>query len=192
MCPERRGQWAEWLPPAPGLSPLPGLVPSSSPGSGCAWAASLLLSCLFMPQRSSSFSRRLHFWSRWTLWCPCWTALTSKVPSGVASPLLYMGRSVDGQDFSGFRLALLLVFTLVSTLRVLATCTGIKIARAESSASELGQFGPKDTQVSPVASHSRIPSVFYPTPQHLSFRVLQGPGFTVRVPVGAGCVCVYV
>ncbi|XP_043309590.1 dynactin subunit 3 isoform X1 [Cervus canadensis] len=40
--------------------------------------ASLLLSCLFMPQRSSSFSRRLHFWSRWTLWCPCWTALTSK------------------------------------------------------------------------------------------------------------------
>lgn len=71
-------------------------------------------------------------------------------------------------------------------LRVLATCTGIKIARAESSASELGQFGPKDTQVSPVTSHSRIPSVFYPTPQHLSFRVLQGPGFTVRVPAGGG------
>lgn len=78
--------------PAPGLSPLPGLVPSSSPGSGRAWARLTATLCLFMPQRSSSFSRRLHFWSRWRLWCPCWTALTSKVPSGVASPLLYVGR----------------------------------------------------------------------------------------------------
>lgn len=68
----------------------------------------------------------------------------------------------------------------------------IKIAKAESSASELRQFGPKDTQVSPVASHSRISSVFYPTPQHLSFRVLQRPGFSVRVPAGAGVVYVNV
>ncbi|XP_023483287.1 dynactin subunit 3 isoform X1 [Equus przewalskii] len=40
--------------------------------------ASLPLSCLFMPQRSSSSSPRSHSWSRWRLWCPCWTALTSK------------------------------------------------------------------------------------------------------------------
>ena len=37
-------------------------------------------SCLFIPQRSSLSSPRLHSWSRWRLWCPCWTALISKVP----------------------------------------------------------------------------------------------------------------
>lgn len=81
---------------------------------------------------------------------------------------------------------------LYPCLGVLATCTGIKIAKAESSASELRQFGPKDTQVSPVASHSRIPSVL----PHPSASVLQGIAearFFCKSPCGGGgglCECV--
>lgn len=63
-------------------SPWPG--PSSSPRSGCAcWGPPHCYFRLFMPQRGAVHLRRLHFWSRWRLWCPCWTALTSKVLLGL-------------------------------------------------------------------------------------------------------------
>lgn len=96
--------------------------------------ASLPLPFLFMPQRSSLSSPRLRFWSRWRLWCPCWTALISKVPLWGCSSTTLLGE-VGG--WAGLPWAQASSAPcLYLTLGVPDTCTGIKISRAESSASE--------------------------------------------------------
>ena len=188
VCTERRGQWAEWLPrlqdsvlslawsPAPRLGvAVPG--PASLLLSVCSCrrgAVHSLAGCTSGAGGGSGTHAGQHSHQRYLLGlhllCSTWGGR--------------MGRTSLGSDW------------LCSLSLPSPWGTGhlhwIKIAKAESSASELRQFGPKDTQVSPVASHSRISSVFYPTPQHLSFRVLQRPGFSVRVPAGAGVVYVNV
>lgn len=107
--------------------------------------------------------------------------------SGAAAPLLYLGRWVDGQDFPGLRLALLLVF--ISPWGYQTPALGLKFPGQRAQLQNVRQFGTKDTHVRPATSNSGIPSVFYPTPQHLSFRVLQSPDFTVRVPARCVNVC---
>lgn len=91
-----------------------------------------------------------------------------------------------GKDFPGLRPGLLLIFTF--TLGVPPPAMGLKLPGQRAKFQNARQFGPEDTSISPVAPNS-IPSAFYPTPQHLSFRVLQSPDFTIRVPAGYVDVC---
>lgn len=94
-------------------SPLPGSQPLAF-GVAVPRLVSLPLSCLFTPQRSSLSSPRLHFWSRWRLWCPRWTARISKVPLHCSAwGGGWMGGTSLCLRFPGLRLGLLLVFIYI-------------------------------------------------------------------------------
>lgn len=166
--------------PGPNYLPCPVLSPLHQSSSAQACLTDLFY--LFMPQRSSLPSPRLHSWSRWRLWHPCWTALTSKVPLHFSAwGGVWMGRTSLGSDQ-------VCSLSLPLPWGYLPPAMGLKLPGKRAKFENTRQFGPEDTSISPAAPNL-IPSAFYPTPQHLSFRVLQSPDFTTRVPAEYVHVC---
>lgn len=131
---------------------------------------SLPLSCLFLPQRSSLSYPRLHSWSRWRLWCPCWTALTSKVPLWGCSSTLLLGEvgGWPGLPCASGSLGSSLVcsLSLPSLWGYLLPALGLKWPEQRVQFQNLRQFGPKDTSLSPAAPNSGYS--FYLLPHPLS------------------------